>query len=109
MILIFSNSNFPPRSYPKSKPILFLDQVHSTVGNRVEKIPGGDSSKFSFSFFCLTVNTPTKKKPQHKTPCCSLVFLYRPAKSKHWGIVNLFWLRHGQLWKQISRLLFGFC
>jgi hypothetical protein len=40
-----------------------------TVENRVVKSPKSDSSKFCFWTFHPTVNTPTKKKSQHKTPC----------------------------------------
>jgi hypothetical protein len=52
------------------------------VGNRVVKIPGGDSSRFCFFIFNSTVNTPTKKKSQLKTPCCLPVFRCLPSKSK---------------------------
>jgi hypothetical protein len=39
-----------------------------TVGNRVAKIPGSDSAKSCFWTFFPTINTPTKKKPQHEPP-----------------------------------------
>jgi hypothetical protein len=55
-----------------------------TVGNRVDEIPGSDFPKFCFLMFFPIVNTPTKKKPHHKTPCCPPLFWYLSSKSKFW-------------------------
>jgi hypothetical protein len=52
------------------------------VGNRVDEIPGSDSSRFCLFSFDSTVNTPTKKKPQHEIPCYLLVFLVPAFKVK---------------------------
>jgi hypothetical protein len=53
-----------------------------TVGNRMDEIPGSDSSEKCFWIFCSIVNTPTKEKPQHVSPCCPPLLWYRPGKSK---------------------------
>ncbi len=53
-----------------------------TVGNRMDEIPRSDFFKKCFWIFCSIVNTLTKKKPQHVSPCYLPVFRYLPSKSK---------------------------
>jgi hypothetical protein len=78
------------------------------VGRRVDFNPKSDSSILCFRGFYSTVNTPTKEKPKHKTPCCPH-FFNTGLQSENFGENDhLFWQRKGQLWKQISRVLLRF-
>ncbi len=80
-----------------------------TVSRRVVINPESDSSKFCFWVFCWIVNTPTKKTPKYWTPGYPR-FPSMGLQSQNFGEnVIFFWLWNGQLWKLISRILFGFC
>ncbi len=61
------------------------NRLKRMVGNRVVKSLRSDSFKSSFSRIYSTVNTPTKKRSQHKTPCYLPVLRYGPSMSKFWG------------------------
>jgi hypothetical protein len=76
-------SNPEPVPEPESD-FLRTQYPNRTVGNKVDEIPGSDSSKSGFSSFYSTVNTPTKKKPHQRTPCYLPIFWYLPSKSKLW-------------------------
>jgi hypothetical protein len=78
------------------------------VSRRVVKSPRSDSPKFCFRDFCSIINTPIKKKTQHKTPWHPL-FSSTCLQSQNF-IKNTghFRRRKGQLWDQISPVLFKF-
>jgi hypothetical protein len=86
-----------------------LKFAQRTVSRRVVINPESDSSKFCFWVFCWIVNTPTKKTPKYWTPGYPR-FPSMGLQSQNFGEnVIFFWLWNGQLWKLISRVLFGFC
>ncbi len=75
--------------------MLDFDPSKSTVGNRVDEIPRSDFSELCFLVFYLIVNTPTKKKSHHETPCCLPLFWYLPSKSKLCRICYSFFTAEG--------------
>jgi hypothetical protein len=86
------------------------------VENRMVKTPRRDSSKSCFLIFYWIDHTPTREIPWNpwndahsETACCSQFSSTGLQSQNFKEIVYLFCLRHGQLWKQISRVLFGFC
>jgi hypothetical protein len=81
----------------------------ATVGNRVVKIQKVILPNYVFELFFLIINTPTKKKPQKEPPCYLPLFGTRPQSENFRKTVSRSGLRKGRLWRQISRVLFGFC
>ncbi len=74
------SAKYAPKYYKWTKFHEF--KQFCTVGNRVEESQGGHSSRICFHIFYSIVNTPTKKKPHHETPCYPPHFRNLPSKWK---------------------------
>jgi hypothetical protein len=84
-----------------------IKYYHCTVGNKVVISPGSDSSKFCFWTFFSIVNTPTKKKPHHKTPCYLPVPRYGSSMWCSWSFLAATWSTLGANISSSVRILFS--
>ncbi len=86
-----------------------IQSLLCTVGNREAKNPKSDSSKFCFRTF-FRYSVPQLRKNHNMKPLVFPHFSPTGLQSQIFGgTPSLLWLRKGQLWKQISRVLFRFC